>query len=77
MVLGIVITPIIALIAPAKDKERVAGIFSCYNKKVTVSSKKAIIEDEPEDESAQAAVKAAKAQSKSKNSNPRKKSKKK
>ncbi len=46
MILGLVITPIITLIAPAKDKERVEGIFSCYNKKVTVSSKKSIIEEE-------------------------------
>ncbi len=46
MLLGIVLTPIITLIAPAKDKERQESIFACYNKKVTVSSKKAIIEDE-------------------------------
>ncbi len=61
MLLGIVLTPIIALIAPAKDKDRVEAIFSCYNKKVTVSSKKAILEDEPVDEAAEAAVKKAQA----------------
>lgn len=48
MLAGIVITPIITLIAPAKDKERVDGIFSCYNKKVLVSSKQSIDEEEPE-----------------------------
>ena len=44
MILGIVITPIIALIAPAKDKDRVSKIFECYNKKHTVSSKHSIDE---------------------------------
>ncbi len=47
MILGIVITPIITLIAPAKDTERTDKIFECYNRKVTVSSKKSIAEDEP------------------------------
>ena len=46
MLLGIILTPIISGIAPAKDKERVEQIFSCYNKKVTVSSKLSIDEDE-------------------------------
>ena len=32
--------------APAKDTDRTDKIFSCYNKKVTVSSKKSIAEDE-------------------------------
>ena len=46
MVLGIVITPIITLIAPAKDMDRVEKIFSCYDKKITVSYKQAISGDE-------------------------------
>ena len=45
MIVGIVITPIIAAIAPSKDKERVDKIFDCYNKKFTVSSKHSIDED--------------------------------
>ena len=45
MVIGIVITPIIAGIAPAKDKERVDKIFECYNKKHSVSSKHFIDEE--------------------------------
>ena len=44
MVLGLIITPLIALICPAKDKDRVNDIFECYNKKHTVSSKKSIDE---------------------------------
>lgn len=52
MLLGIVITPLITLIAPAKDTERVNAIFSCYDKKVTASSKKYIGD---EDESAKVA----------------------
>jgi SSS family solute:Na+ symporter len=44
MILGIVLTPIIAGIAPSKDKERVDKIFECYNKKHTVSSKHSIDE---------------------------------
>ena len=46
MLLGIVITPIITFIAPAKDMERVEKIFACYNKKITVSYKQAISGDE-------------------------------
>ncbi|MBQ6153724.1 MAG: sodium:solute symporter [Ruminococcus sp.] len=45
MLLGIIITPIITLIAPAKDKDRVEGIFSCYKKTHIVSSKHSIDED--------------------------------
>ena len=45
MVLGLIITPIIALIAPAKDKERQEQIFSCYTKKRLVSSKHSIDEE--------------------------------
>ena len=46
MLLGIIITPLITLIAPAKDTERVNSIFSCYDKKVTASSKKYIGDEE-------------------------------
>ena len=46
MILGIVITPIITLIAPAKDSDRVEKIFACYDKKVTVSYKQAISNDD-------------------------------
>ena len=45
MIIGIVITPIIAAIAPSKDKERVEAIFSCYKKTHMVSSKHSIDED--------------------------------
>lgn len=51
MLVGIVLTPIITLIVPAKDNDRVNNIFACYYKKVTVSSKKSIDEDETEDTS--------------------------
>ena len=46
MLLGIAVTPLITLISPAKDTDRTDKIFECYNKKVTVSSKKSITEDE-------------------------------
>ena len=72
MLLGIVLTPIITLIAPAKDTDRQAQIFSCYQKKVMVSSKKAIIEDEEETEpNAKPITKSPKA-SKNKNTKKRK-----
>ena len=45
MLLGIIITPIITLIAPAKDKDRQEQIFSCYKKTHTVSSKHSIDEN--------------------------------
>ncbi|MBQ4239296.1 MAG: sodium:solute symporter, partial [Ruminococcus sp.] len=44
MILGIIITPIITLIAPAKDKDRQEEIFSCYKKTHTVTSKHSIDE---------------------------------
>jgi SSS family solute:Na+ symporter len=44
MILGIVLTPIIAGIAPSKDRERVEKIFECYKKTHTVSSKHSIDE---------------------------------
>lgn len=46
MLAGIILTPIITLIAPAKDMDRVEKIFSCYDRKVTVSSRQSINEDE-------------------------------
>ncbi len=46
MVLGLILTPLAAGIAPSKDKERVEQIFSCYQKKITVSSRLSIEEDE-------------------------------
>ena len=44
MILSIIITPIITLIAPAKDKDRHEQIFSCYKKTHLVSSKHSIDE---------------------------------
>ena len=67
MVAGIVLTPIITVIAPAKDKDRIENIFSCYNKKVSVSSRKSIVEDE-EELPAEAGAKTAQTASKQKNS---------
>ena len=45
MLLGIILTPIITLILPAKDKDRQEDIFSCYKKTHVVSSKHSIDED--------------------------------
>ena len=45
MLLGIILTPIITLIFPAKDKDRQEKIFSCYKKTHVVSSKHSIDED--------------------------------
>ncbi len=50
MILGIVITPIITFIAPAKDMDRVEKIFACYDKKITVSYKQAISGEESVEE---------------------------
>ena len=50
MILGIVITPIITFIAPAKDMDRVEKIFACYDKKITVSYKQAISGEEAVEE---------------------------
>ena len=48
MVLGIVVTPIITAVSPAKDTERTDKIFSCYKRKVTVPAVK-VIDDEETD----------------------------
>ncbi len=67
MLVGIVLTPIITFIAPAKDKDRVDKIFECYSKKVTVSSKLAIEEgEEPESPKPQKSKTSPKAKNKSK-----------
>ena len=44
MLAGLVITPIVSLITPAPNKEKVSEIFSCYDRKVTVTATDAIDE---------------------------------
>ena len=39
---GMILVPVISLITPKLNKEMVEDAFSCYNKKVTVNSKKSL-----------------------------------
>lgn len=39
---GLIIVPIVSWITPKPDKQKVDDIFSCYNRKVTVDSKKSL-----------------------------------
>jgi hypothetical protein len=42
MIAGLVLVPLISLISKAPDKSRVDQIFSCYDRKVTVTVKDSI-----------------------------------
>ena len=42
MVAGLVIVPVVSLFTKPCDKADVDEIFTCYDKKVTVSAKKAL-----------------------------------
>lgn len=42
IVSGLVIVPVVSLLTPKPDKDRVGEIFSCYDKKVTVPAKKSL-----------------------------------
>ena len=42
MVGGLILVPIVSWITPKPDKQKVDDIFSCYNRKVTVDSKKSL-----------------------------------
>ncbi len=42
MLLGLVLVPIVSLLTPAPDKEKVDEMFSCYDEKVTVSAKNSL-----------------------------------
>ena len=42
MVGGLILVPIVSWLTPKLNKEMVESVFSCYNKKVTVDSKKSL-----------------------------------
>ena len=42
MLAGLVIVPVVSLITKAPEKEYVDGVFSCYERKVTVRAKDSI-----------------------------------
>lgn len=44
MALGLVVVPVVSLITPKPDKNRVDEIFSCYNEKVTITKKHSLQE---------------------------------
>ena len=50
MVAGLVIVPLVSLITPKLSKEKVDGIFSCYDEKVTVEKRYSLPEEAPADE---------------------------
>ncbi len=46
MIAGLILVPLVSLVTPAPDKAKVEQIFSCYNRKLTISAKYAIEADE-------------------------------
>ena len=50
MVAGLVIVPLVSLITPKLSKEKVDGIFSCYDEKVTIEKRYSLPENAPADE---------------------------
>ena len=44
MAAGLVVVPVVSLITPKPDKEKVDGIFACYDEKVTISRKRSLQE---------------------------------
>ena len=50
MVAGLVIVPLVSLITPKLAKDKVDGIFSCYDEKVTVEKRYSLPEEAPADE---------------------------
>ena len=46
MAAGLVIVPVVSLITPKPDREKVDRIFTCYEETVTVTRKYALEEDE-------------------------------
>ncbi len=50
MVAGLIIVPLVSLITPKLAKEKVDGIFSCYDEKVTVEKRYSLPEEAPADE---------------------------
>lgn len=46
MILNLILVPMVSLIFPNKDKEKVNQIFSCFEKEVTVKTKVSLSEDE-------------------------------
>ena len=50
MLAGLVIVPLVSLITPKLSKEKVDGIFSCYDETVTVEKRYSLPENAPADE---------------------------
>ncbi len=50
MVAGLIIVPLVSLITPKLAKDKVDGIFSCYDEKVTVEKRYSLPEEAPADE---------------------------
>ena len=50
MVAGLIIVPLVCLITPKLAKDKVDGIFSCYDEKVTVEKRYSLPEEAPADE---------------------------
>ena len=50
MVAGLIIVPLVSLITPKLAKDKVEGIFSCYDEKVTVEKRYSLPEEAPADE---------------------------
>jgi SSS family solute:Na+ symporter len=49
MVGGLIIVPLVSLITPKMNKEKVDQMFLCYEEKVQVTKKMVLVEDDEQD----------------------------
>ena len=42
MLLSLVVVPAVSLVTPKPDREKVEGIFTCYDEKVTITKKRSL-----------------------------------
>ena len=42
MIAGLIVVPLVSVITPKPDKEKVDEIFSCYDEKVVITKKRSL-----------------------------------
>ena len=42
MVAGLIVVPVVSLVTPKPEKEKMDAIFACYDEKVTITKKRSL-----------------------------------
>ncbi len=42
MIAGLIVVPVVSVVTPKVDKEKVDKIFTCYDEKVTITKKRSL-----------------------------------